>query len=156
MPEGDAVRRTADRLHRALAGGTVVASDFPGCRRWPPRTCAARRCWSPPAAAKHLLLRVSGSVAVHTHLRMDASWRLSRIGGPRGGGPEWQVRLVLTTVDWHAVGYRLPVVTVLPTREDSRVAGHLGPDLLRPAAGRRPRHSAGWPTPAGRCDWCGG
>jgi endonuclease-8 len=84
MPEGDAVRRTADRLHRALSRGIVLASDFrvPSLATTDLRGATVLESTS---RGKHLPLRVSGSVAVHTHLRIDASWRLSRIGGPRGG-----------------------------------------------------------------------
>ena len=42
----------------------------------------------------------------------------------------WQVRAVLTNADWHAVGYRLPVLELLATEEEHTVVGHLGPRRL--------------------------
>ncbi len=61
---------------------------------------------------------------------MDGSWHLYRPGDRWTGGPAWQVRVVLENAEWQAVGYRLPVVEVLPTAEEARVVGHLGPDVL--------------------------
>lgn len=84
---------------------------------------------------KHLLTRVEGDLTVHTHLRMDGSWRiLPAQGGPgmsaRGAGDT--IRLVLGNDEWVALGVRLGVVNLLPTRLEHRVVGHLGPDPLGP------------------------
>ena len=131
MPEGDTVRRTADRLHRALAGSVLVGSDL----RVPTLATAdlrGRQVLASTSRGKHLLLRVGDGLTLHTHLRMEGSWRLFRAGRRWGGGPAWQVRVALATADWQAVGYRLPVVELLRTDEEHRVIGHLGPDLLRP------------------------
>ncbi len=131
MPEGDTVRRSADRLHRALAGSILVGSDF----RVPALATAdlrGREVLESTSRGKHLLLRVGGGLTLHTHLRMDGSWRLFRSGRRRSGGPTWQVRVALSTAQWQAVGYRLPVVDLLPTAQEHRVVGHLGPDVLGP------------------------
>lgn len=138
MPEGDTVGRTADRLHRALAGSVLVGSDF----RVPSLATAdlgGREVLESTSRGKHLLLRVDGGLTLHTHLRMEGSWRLFRPGRRWVGGPAWQVRVALATARWQAVGYRLPVVGLLPTEEEDRVVGHLGPDLLRPQAAARDR-----------------
>lgn len=131
MPEGDTVRRTADRLQRALAGSELTRSDF----RVPAlATCdlRGRRILESTSRGKHLLLRLSGGQTLHTHLRMEGSWRLFQAGRRWGGGPEWQVRVALATARWQAVGYRLPVVELLRTADEHNAVGHLGPDLLRP------------------------
>jgi endonuclease-8 len=39
---------------------------------------------------------------------------------------------VLANAQWEAVGYRLHDVVLLATAEESRVVGHLGPDVLGP------------------------
>ena len=56
--------------------------------------------------------------------------------GPAGRavawGPAYQVRAVLENAEWQAVGYRLHDVLLLPTDEEDRVVGHLGPDVLGP------------------------
>ncbi len=69
-------------------------------------------------------------MTVHTHLRMDGSWRIGRAGGvpPR----DHRIRLVLANQDWQAAGSLLGVVDVLPTAREDQVVGHLGPDLLGP------------------------
>jgi endonuclease-8 len=84
------------------------------------------------ARGKHVLPRVDGDLTLHTHLKMEGSWRLFRAGSRWSGGPAWQVRVVLANDEWHAVGYRLAIVELLRTRDEPRVVGHLGPDLLRP------------------------
>lgn len=108
MPEGDTVRRSADRLHRALAGSVLVSSDF----RVPALATTdlrGREVLESTCRGKHLLLRVAGGLTLHTHLRMEGSWRLFRSGRRWSGGPVWQVRVALSTAQWQAVGYRLPV-----------------------------------------------
>lgn len=48
------------------------------------------------------------------------------------GGPAHQIRAILVT-DTHTVtGYRLPLLELLRTTEESHAVGHLGPDLLGP------------------------
>jgi len=37
---------------------------------------------------------------------------------------------VLETEKWQAVGFRLPVLDLIPTEREDDVVGHLGPDLL--------------------------
>ena len=71
-------------------------------------------------------------MTLHTHFRMDGSWHLYRPGERRRGGPDWQMRVLLATADWQAVGYRLPVVELVPRAREVDVVGHLGPDLLGP------------------------
>ncbi len=131
MPEGDTVWLTARRLHAALADQTLTATDF----RVPALATvdlAGHVVTEVVSRGKHLLLRVAPGSTLHTHLRMEGSWHLYRPGARWSGGPDWQVRVVLRTADWVAVGYRLPVVELLPTAEEDRVVGHLGPDLLDP------------------------
>ena len=85
---------------------------------------------------KHILTRVEGGLTLHTHLRMDGMWHLHRPGARWTGGPDWQVRVVLSTSDWDAIGYRMPVLELLETEREGDVVGHLGPDLLDPAFDR--------------------
>lgn len=129
MPEGDTVWLAGRRLDRALAGGVLLRSDF----RVPALATvdlSGRAVLSVHSRGKHLLTRVEGGVSIHSHFRMDGSWHLYRPGHRWQGGPTHQVRAVLETAQWQAVGYRLPVLDLLPTAEELRVVGHLGPDLL--------------------------
>jgi endonuclease-8 len=131
MPEGDTVYRAANRLRSALAGKVLSRSDF----RVPQLATVdltGRRVLDVIPRGKHLLTRVEGGLSIHTHFRMDGSFRLFRTGDRWNGGPTWQIRLVLANTDWTAVGYRLPVVELLATDRESDVVGHLGPDVLGP------------------------
>jgi endonuclease VIII len=131
MPEGDSVFRTAQRLREALAGRPLAVSDL----RVPAHATAdltGRSVLEVVSRGKHLLTRVEGGLTLHTHLRMDGSWRVYPAGESWRGGPDWQIRAVLGNSDATAVGYRLPVVELLRTAEEEQAVGHLGPDLLGP------------------------
>jgi len=129
MPEGDTVWRAAGQLHAALAGRVLIGSDF-RVPRYATTDLRGRLVTEAVPRGKHLLIRVDGGVTVHTHLRMDGSWRI----GPLAPYPprDHRVRLVLANQQWQAVGYRLGLVEVLPTARESRAVGYLGPDLLGP------------------------
>lgn len=132
MPEGDSVWRVARRLNARLTGRTVVRSDF----RVPQHATAdlrGRQVLGTDTHGKHLLTRLSGGLTLHTHLRMDGSWTVLQTGKqlPRRLVPD--VRVALTLDDGqHALALRMPVVELLPTRQEPTVVGHLGPDPLRP------------------------
>lgn len=131
MPEGDTVWRACKRLDQALGGHELTETDF----RVPTLATtdlSGRTMLGVVAKGKHLLMRVSGGVTIHSHFRMDGSWHLYRPGESWKGGPDHQVRAVLMTADWTAVGYRLPVLDLVATELEDSVVGHLGPDLLSP------------------------
>ncbi|HWJ11315.1 MAG TPA: DNA-formamidopyrimidine glycosylase family protein [Nocardioides sp.] len=134
MPEGDAVRRTGDRLDRALAGQVLTGSDFrvPQLATTDLTGALVERT---ATHGKHLLTRLTTSggdrLTLHTHLKMEGSWRVVA-AGERWPGPAADARVVLTTDRVTAVGLRLGLVELLPTAEESSVVGHLGPDLLGP------------------------
>jgi endonuclease VIII len=128
MPEGDTVWRTADRLHRALAGHELASSDF-RVPAYATLDLSGQRVREVVARGKHLLARVEPDLTIHTHLKMEGSWHLYRPGTP-WRGPHDEVRLVLATEEWVAVGFRLGSVEVLATTDEDSAVGHLGPDLL--------------------------
>jgi endonuclease-8 len=135
MPEGDTVWRATKRLHQALAGQELTRTDF----RVPTLATtdlSGRTMDEVVARGKHLLMRVSGGVTIHSHLRMDGSWHLYRPGERWRGGPGDQIRVVLETGSWVAVGYLLPVLELVATDAEDSVVGHLGPDLLSPGFDR--------------------
>ncbi len=130
MPEGDVVWRAARQLHAALAGRVLVRSDF-RVPRFATTDLSGRVVTETVSRGKHILTRADGDVTVHTHLRMDGSWR---IGRPRAYPPrDHRVRLVLANQEWEAVGYQLGIVEVIRTSRENDAVGHLGPDLLSPA-----------------------
>ena len=129
VPEGDAVWLTARRLHDALAGRVLTRCDV-RVPRFATTDLTGRAVTEVASRGKHLLIRVEGGTTVHTHLRMDGSWR---VRPAVGRVPEsHHIRLILANGDWQAIGYRLGVVEFLPTSAEDTVVGHLGPDLLGP------------------------
>ena len=137
MPEGDVVWSTARRLHEALAGRVLTRSDF-RVPRYATVDLTGQSVTEAVSQGKHLLIRTGNGLTVHTHLKMDGSWRIrpADAGPPRKNAH--QVRLVLANAQWQAVGYLLGITEVLPTGREHQVTGHLGPDLLGP----------GWDAPA--------
>jgi formamidopyrimidine-DNA glycosylase len=129
VPEGDVVWLAAKRLRAALAGRVLTRSDF-RVPRYATTDLTGRSVTESLSRGKHLLLRVEGDVTVHTHLRMDGSWRVrpAREAVPASH----RVRLVLANDTWQAAGYQLGVVEVVRTTQEEQVTGHLGPDLLGP------------------------
>src|SRR5690606_5986087 len=69
---------------------------------------------------------------LHTHLRMEGTWRVYR-SAP--GGSSWRghdVRAVLGTARWTCVGRSLGMLDLLPTAAEGELLAHLGPDVLDP------------------------
>jgi endonuclease-8 len=129
MPEGDTVWLAGRRLNDALAGQRLTASDF-RVPQLATTDLTGRTVLEVVSRGKHLLTRFDDDRTLHTHFRMDGTWHLYRPGARWRGGPDWQVRVVLATDQWQAVGYRLPVVDLLARAVEHRVVGHLGPDVL--------------------------
>jgi endonuclease VIII len=130
MPEGDVVWRTARSLDAALTGRVLSRSDF-RVPRYATTDLRGRIVTETVSRGKHLLTRVDGDVSVHTHLKMEGSWRV----GAAAGYPlrDHRIRLILANDQWQAVGYLLGVTEVVRTSREETVVGHLGPDLLGPA-----------------------
>ncbi|HEY0187134.1 MAG TPA: DNA-formamidopyrimidine glycosylase family protein [Cellulomonas sp.] len=128
MPEGDILRRTATRLDEALAGRTLVRGEL----RWPSAAAdlTGRTVLGTASYGKHLLTRLDDATTLRTHLRMDGAWRIARTGTPSARASAPQVRAVLATTSWTAVGELLGMLDVVRTRDEHTLIGHLGPDLL--------------------------
>ncbi|MEV4788477.1 DNA-formamidopyrimidine glycosylase family protein [Streptomyces tuirus] len=131
MPEGDTVWQAARRLHDALAGKVLTRSDL-RVPRFATADLTGRAVLDVTARGKHLLTRVEGGLTLHSHLRMDGSWKVYGSGQRWSGGPGHQIRAILGNPERTAVGYRLPVLELLRTSDEHRAVGHLGPDLLGP------------------------
>lgn len=126
------VFRTARRLHQALSGQPLVRADL----RWGEldgSPLVGRQTLEVVPRGKHLLHRVAGGWTLHTHLRMEGSWRIlatDDVDARVLRNP--QVRVIVGTALWTALGLRLGMVDLIPTSRESGVVGHLGPDILSP------------------------
>ena len=129
MPEGDTVRRTAHRLHRALAGGVLVRSDL----RFPALAAAdltGSRTVEVVSRGKHILHRLDSGLTLHSHLRMEGQWRVEPSDQVSGWLRRDDLRAAVGTETWTALGLRLGMLDLVPTAEEGTLVGHLGPDLL--------------------------
>lgn len=127
MPEGDTVFRTARRLDEALRGRVATRCDL----RVPQAATvdlAGRDIHGVVPRGKHLLMRI-GEFTVHSHLRMDGSWLLSR-PGERWRVPAFRVRAVIGTATAEAIGVDVHDLAVVPSHDEPRLVAHLGPDPL--------------------------
>ncbi len=132
MPEGDTIFRTATSLRRWIGGREVTAarSVHPGVDV---RPVVGTNVDEVEARAKHLLIRFSGGLVLHTHMRMTGSWHVYPTGERWRKSPR-QARLVLETGSRLAVCFNAPVIELL-SAEGERVHGslrRLGPDVLAP------------------------
>lgn len=128
MPEGDTVWLAGKRLRAALVGRQLLRGEL----RHPELSTAdltGRTVTAVVSVGKHLLTRFDDEMSLHTHFLMDGSWHLYSPGA-RWQGPDRQVRAVLAVPAKVAVGFRLHQMKLLPTKEEPRMLGHLGPDLL--------------------------
>lgn len=131
MPEGDSVYRLAQRLRRDVDGAMVRSGEL----RSGPSAGTRLDGWritSFDTHGKHLLTRFDSGMTLHTHLRMQGSWTLTRPGRrvPRHVVDTVRVRLGFDDgrMLW---GIDMPVVELVPTAGESDVVGYLGPDPLR-------------------------
>src|SRR5690606_41213069 len=119
MPEGDTVWQAAKRLHGALAGRVLTRSDL-RVPRFATADLTGRTGLVATPRGKHLLTRIEGGLTLHSHLRMDGSWRVFAPGQRWNGGPAHQIPAILATVDRAADSYSLPAQALLPTTDDGR------------------------------------
>jgi len=131
VPEGDSVYKEARRLEPELRGRTLLRGEL----RVPAHATddlSGHTVTGLDTHGKHLLTRFDSGLTLHTHLKMDGSWSITRQGKrlPRNLLPD--VRVLLETDRGTSVyGLSMPVVELIRTSEESEVVGHLGPDPLR-------------------------
>lgn len=122
MPEGDTVWHTAAVLRDALAGKTLTRCDI-RVPRYATVDLTGQMVDEVLSRGKHLFIR-AGSASIHSHLKMDGSWRVGR------HRVDHRVRIILEAGDIRAVGIDLGVLEILDREHDQDVVAHLGPDLL--------------------------
>ena len=129
MAEGDSIRRLADRLQSAVGGHRSIAAQFRRGGQRPP-SFAGDRLQEIVPVGKNLLMRFDSGRTIHSHLRMQGSWRVHRAG--------WRPRPHADQVGaWFDFGPRgvlaahsMPILQVVVTSREHDVVGHLGPDIL--------------------------
>lgn len=124
MPEGDTVWHTAAALRNGLAGKALTRCDV-RVPRFATVDLTGNTVDEVLSRGKHLFIRV-GPASIHSHLKMDGSWRI----GWTGGGATHRIRIILETNDSRATGIDLGVLEVLDRDRDMDTVAHLGPDLL--------------------------
>jgi endonuclease-8 len=143
VPEGDAIFRTARTLQRALGGRVVTRfeSVFPALTRvHDDAPITGRTVESVSAAGKHVLMRLSargqtqGPLTLRTHMRMNGSWHVYR-PGERWRRSRRDMRIVVTTAEYVAVGFNIPIAEFLDAHGEARQDDlrMMGPDLLAKA-----------------------
>jgi endonuclease-8 len=132
MPEGDTIFRAAATLDRWLTGRAVTGARTP-LARLPAHKLVGQTVEGVEAKAKHLLIRFSAGVVLHSHMKMTGSWHVYA-AGERWRKPASQARFVLETGDRIAVCFNAPVVELLAARGEELHPGlvNLGPDVLKP------------------------
>lgn len=123
--------KLARKLEPALAGQTLSRGEL----RVPAHATddlAGHTVRELVTHGKHLLTRLDSGLTLHTHLKMDGSWTVTRPGRqlPRNLLPDVRV-LLQTRAGRTAYGISMPVVELVRTADEHEVVGHLGPDPLR-------------------------
>ncbi|HEY9304819.1 MAG TPA: endonuclease VIII Nei2 [Mycobacterium sp.] len=122
MPEGDTVFHTAEMLRQALVGRTLTRCDV-RVPRFAAVDLTGQVVDEVISRGKHLFIRV-GQASIHSHLKMDGSWRVS------ARQPDHRARIILESGEIRVVGIDLGVLEILDRQRDEDAVAHLGPDLL--------------------------
>ncbi|MGV0834418.1 endonuclease VIII Nei2 [Mycolicibacterium thermoresistibile] len=132
MPEGDTVWHTAAVLRTGLAGKTLTRCDI-RVPRYATVDLTGHVVDEVLSRGKHLFIR-AGDASIHSHLKMEGSWRVSPIDRPSRAGHRIRILLEAGTAPdtepVQAVGIDLGKLEILDRRHDMDVVAHLGPDLL--------------------------
>ena len=134
MPEGDTIFRTAAGAApapRRAARHAVRIGVSALTRIDHDRPLAGRTVEGVASRGKHILMTFSGDLVLHTHMRMHGSWH----GYPPGAAwrlPARDMRVLVATAEFVAVGFNVPVAELLTARDMARhqALRELGPDLL--------------------------
>jgi len=126
MPEGDTVWHTATILRDALTGRALTRCDI-RVPKYATVDLTGQVVDEVISRGKHLFIRV-GDASIHSHLKMDGSWKVNPVSNPSRAGH--RIRIILEAGDIQAAGIDLGVLEVLERDHDMDVVAHLGPDLL--------------------------
>jgi len=127
VPEGDTVFQTARRQNEALAGQVLTGFEL-RVPKFATSELTGQSVHGVVAVGKHLFHRI-GEFSLHSHLKMEGSWRLVPIGR-RWPKPAFQARAVLRTASLTSIGFELGITELIRTADEHAVTDRLGPDLL--------------------------
>jgi endonuclease-8 len=128
VPEGDTIHRAARNLQQALGGQTIMRFATvlaPLAAVDDAQPIRGRTIERVRAVGKHLLIELSGGIALHTHMRMNGEWHIYRVG-ERWQRPRRDMRIAIETGEWTAVAFNVTVADFRDASDDPAV----GPDLL--------------------------
>ena len=156
MPEGDTVWHTATILRDALAGKTLTRCDV-RVPKYATVDLTGQVVDEVISRGKHLFIRV-GQASIHSHLKMEGSWKVNPLSKPSRAGH--RIRIILEAGDIQAAGIDLGVLEVL--ERDARY-GRRRPPRSRSARrrlgsacrGREPDRRPGPPRCRTRCSTSG-
>jgi endonuclease-8 len=145
MPEGDTIFRSARTLNRALAGKTVTRfhSEFAQIAAADDQTAfTGQRVTGVESRGKWLLIHFAGDESADerasertlaTHMLMSGSWHIYR-PGEAWQQPAANMRIVIETAGFVAVGFRIPVARVHTEQSlaRDRKIPRLASDILNP------------------------
>src|ERR1700753_2632899 len=97
MPEGDTVYRAAKDLREALAGQVLTRSDF-RVPRFATVDLSGQTVTEVIPRGKHLLIRTSADLTIHTHLKMEGRWRIRRAS--ERVRENFRIRVILANREW--------------------------------------------------------
>jgi endonuclease VIII len=130
VPEGDTIFKTAAALRPLLVGRPILQAQArqPGPQI---QRVVGASVTSVEPHGKHLVIRFSNGLALHSHLRMTGAWHRYAPGEP-WKRPAWQARVVLEVPEHVVVCFHAPVMELMEERAVAHHAGltKLGPDLL--------------------------
>lgn len=124
MPEGDTLRRLANRIDERFAGQRVLRSAMRD-----PRIATVdfrgRVLVGADAYGKHLFVRFDDGRTLHAHLLLTGSFDVGRPSRE----PEWKRRVELWLEQGRLTGVSVPLLDVIATADEHTITDGLGPDL---------------------------
>ena len=124
VPEGDTLRRLADKIDHRLAGARVERSVMRD-----PRLSGVDLTGtvleSADAYGKHLFVRFDDGRTLHAHLLMTGGFEV----GPPSRESTWRRRVELWLDAGRLTGVAVPILGMVPTGAEHEITDPLGPDL---------------------------
>jgi endonuclease VIII len=131
VPEGDTIYRVAAALRAALLGKSLLS--FETTRYFGVRPQLGSVIERVDSSGKHLEIGWDDGTVLHTHLRMNGSWQLYRVGETWSKPPK-QARVVITVEGFEAACFNAPIIETYRSHDYywHPGQGRLGPDLCKP------------------------